>query len=58
MGLIGEEVDRGFYPALNLYSAFDLTYAGLWKSVRKGAVPTVKAAVEVSVLLRRECEGV
>jgi hypothetical protein len=53
-----EEVE-GFYPALNPHSAFDLTKAGLWKECEEGSrAPTVKAAVEVSVLLRKECEGV
>jgi hypothetical protein len=51
-----EEV-KVFYPALNPYSAFDLNQAdSLRRSPRKegrrSRVPTVKAAVEASILLR------
>jgi hypothetical protein len=53
-----EEVE-GLYPALNPHSAFDLTKAELWKGCEEGSrAPTVKAAVEVSVLWRKECKGV
>jgi uncharacterized protein (DUF2336 family) len=51
-----EEVEI-FYPALSPYSAFDLNLSGSprrspRKEGRRSRAPTVKAAIEASLLLR------